>query len=79
MAALAGRRDAAFLKRLPWVGAIVLAGNVLRNTALVALEAGPRGLAPAWHEAIGLAMVVVVAGLAVRVMVPRPVAAKERA
>jgi exosortase/archaeosortase family protein len=43
-----------FLRRLPAVGGLVLAGNVLRNTVLVALEArGP--LAAAWHEAIGLA------------------------
>ncbi len=53
-AALAGRRDAEFLKRLPWVGAIVLAGNVLRNSLLVGLEARPQGLAPALHEGIGL-------------------------
>lgn len=44
-----------FLRRLPVVGVLVLAGNVLRNTLLVALEArGP--LAAAWHEAIGLAV-----------------------
>ncbi len=54
VAALAGRRDAAFLQRLPWVGVIVLAGNVLRNSLLVGLEARPQGLAPAVHEGIGL-------------------------
>jgi exosortase/archaeosortase family protein len=53
-----------FLRRLPAVGALVLAGNVLRNTVLVAFEArGP--LAAAWHEAIGLAVLAAVcAGVA---------------
>lgn len=50
-----------FLRRLPAVGALVLTGNVLRNTLLVALEAqGP--LAAAWHEAIGLAVLAAVCG-----------------
>ena len=31
-------RDGVFLRRLPWIGAIVLAGNVLRNSLLVALR-----------------------------------------
>jgi exosortase/archaeosortase family protein len=53
-----------FLRRLPAVGALVLAGNVLRNTVLVALEAqGP--VAPAWHEGIGLVVLAAVcAGVA---------------
>lgn len=55
-AALTGRRDASFLRRLPAVGALVLLGNVLRNSLLVALEARPQGLDPALHEAIGLAL-----------------------
>jgi exosortase/archaeosortase family protein len=55
VAAHRGLGDAAFLRRLPWVGVIVLAGNALRNSVLVALEARPQGLAPAMHEAIGLA------------------------
>lgn len=54
-AALTGRRDASFLRRLPVVGALVLAGNVLRNSLLVALEARPQGLDATVHEAIGLA------------------------
>lgn len=60
VAALTGRRDAAFLRRLPVVGALVLAGNVLRNSVLVALEARPQGLAPALHEAIGVTVLAVV-------------------
>ncbi len=68
VAALAGRRDAAFLKRLPWVGAIVLAGNVLRNSALVALEARPQGLAPALHEGLGLVALALVCAAVVALM-----------
>ncbi|MBE7420517.1 MAG: exosortase Q [Ideonella sp.] len=56
--------DRRFARRIGWVGAIVLAGNVLRNSVLVALEARPQGLAPAWHEAIGLvALALVCAGV----------------
>ena len=54
VAALVALRDGVFLRRLPWIGAIVLAGNVLRNSLLVALEARPQGLAAALHEGIGL-------------------------
>jgi exosortase len=46
--------DARFLARLPVVGVLVLAGNVLRNTVLVLGETSERGLGDAAHEAIGL-------------------------
>jgi len=59
-AALAALRDAAFLKRLPFVGALVLLGNVLRNTVLVALESRPHGLDARLHEGFGLAVLAVV-------------------
>lgn len=59
-AALTGRRDASFLRRLPLVGALVLAGNVLRNSLLVALEARPQGLDATLHEALGLAVLALV-------------------
>ncbi len=65
------QRDGAFLRRLPLVGAAVLTGNVLRNTTLVALEARSDGLAAWAHEAIGIVWLVVVVGLAVRLMAPR--------
>ena len=55
-AAWVGLRDAALLRRLPVVGLLVLSGNVLRNTLLVALEARPQGLGEAAHQAIGLAV-----------------------
>ena len=72
VALLTRRRDGAFLRRLPLVGLLVLAGNVLRNTMLVALEARPESLAPWAHEAIGIVWLVIVVGLAVRLMAPRP-------
>jgi MYXO-CTERM domain-containing protein len=51
----AGRRDAAFLARLPVVSVLVLAGNVLRNSVLVAFEGAGRQL-PGWaHQGVGLA------------------------
>jgi exosortase/archaeosortase family protein len=71
VAAFAPLRDANLLRRLPLVSLLVLAGNVLRNTVLVALEARPQGLAPALHEAIGLVFVMLVIGLTVRLMTPR--------
>lgn len=50
----AGRSNAGFLARLPAVSLLVLAGNVLRNAVLVALEASRVNL-PAWgHDAVGL-------------------------
>ena len=56
----AARTDRSFLPRLPVVGVLVLAGNVVRNGVLVALEAGgaPR---PSWAGvAVGLAVLALV-------------------
>ncbi len=72
VAAFTQRRDGAFLRRLPLVGLVGLTGNVLRNTTLVALEARPQSLSPWAHEAIGVVWLVVVVGLVVRLMAPRP-------
>jgi exosortase/archaeosortase family protein len=47
--------DRAFVRRVPLIGVIVLLGNVVRNSVLVALESRPLGLLPVWHETIGLA------------------------
>jgi exosortase/archaeosortase family protein len=69
VAAIVGLRDAAFLKRAAWVGLIVLAGNVLRNTVLVALEARPQGLASALHEGIGLVVLALVCAGVIGLMV----------
>lgn len=70
-AAFTQRRDALLLRRLPLVGLAVLTGNVLRNTVLVALEARPQGLAPWAHETIGLAALVAVVLVALRLIAPR--------
>jgi len=43
-----------FVLQSSCVGLIVLVANVLRNTVLVALEARPQGLSPAWHETTGI-------------------------
>ena len=50
----------AFLRRLPVVGLLVLAGNVVRNTVLVGLEARGAAPGPAMHDAIGLAALALV-------------------
>jgi MYXO-CTERM domain-containing protein len=60
IAAFGGIADRTFARRAPVVGAIVLAGNVLRNSVLVALESRPQGLDGVWHEAIGLAVLALV-------------------
>lgn len=67
-AALVALRDGAFLRRLPFIGALVLAGNVLRNTVLVALESRPQGLDAALHEAIGLLALAAVCAAVVALM-----------
>lgn len=62
VALLRGRTDRVFLLRLPLVGATVLAGNVVRNTVLVALEAGGHAAGAAAHQFIGLAALALVCG-----------------
>jgi exosortase/archaeosortase family protein len=64
-----GLPDRAFASRLPLVGLLVLAGNIVRNTVLVAIESGAVR-APGWsHEAVGLGVlsaVVMLVVLAIR-------------
>ena len=57
--------DRAFARRLVGVGALVLAGNVLRNAVLVGLEA--KGVATGgWlHESVGLVALAIVCGAVV--------------
>ena len=57
-----GLGDRAVALRLPLVGALVLAGNVARNTVLVALEATGRAVASGLHEGIGLLALAAVCG-----------------
>jgi exosortase/archaeosortase family protein len=54
VALLKGRASRFFLSRLPLVGLAVLAGNVLYNTMLVALQASGRGASGLLHQAIGV-------------------------
>ena len=65
VALVMGRSNRGFLVRLPVVSVLVLAGNVLRNTVLVACEASGL-LLPTWgHEAVGLVVLAsVCAGIA---------------
>jgi exosortase/archaeosortase family protein len=70
-AAFASLPDASFLRRLPLVGLTVLAGNVQRNSVLVALETRPEGLAPWLHEAVGLVFLAAVTLVALRLANPR--------
>jgi exosortase/archaeosortase family protein len=66
----AGKSDAAFLARLPAVSLLVLAGNVMRNSVLVAFEGSGRHLDGWAHEAVGLAVLAVVCLAIARVMYP---------
>jgi exosortase/archaeosortase family protein len=67
-----GLRDRTFALRLPLVGAAVLAGNVVRNTVLVALEATGRGTLPGVHEGVGLVALAAVCALIAWGMARRP-------
>jgi exosortase/archaeosortase family protein len=59
--------DRRFVRKLPWIGVLVLAGNVVRNSILVVLEA--RGGAAEWlHQGIGMVVLAVVC-LAVAIIV----------
>ena len=70
-ALLAARGNRGFLARLPLVSACVLAGNILRNAVLVALEAGGHGTAGWPHELVGLLALAGVCGAVAWLMVPR--------
>lgn len=62
------RRNASFLARLPAVSALVLCGNVLRNSVLVAAEGAGEHL-PGWaHELVGLLALAAVCSAIARVM-----------
>lgn len=68
VALASGRDNRGFLLRLPVVSVLVLLGNVLRNTVLVALQAAGVHL-PSWgHEAIGLVVLAGVCGGIAKVM-----------
>lgn len=69
-----GRDSTSFVRRLPAVGLLVMAGNVVRNGVLVAFEGAGRALAPVWHDALGLLLLAAVCAGIARVMAPRPTA-----
>lgn len=58
----AGRGNRSFLLRLPLVGACVLAGNVLRNSVLVALAGSGPGASESVHQGVGLVVLAAVVG-----------------
>jgi exosortase/archaeosortase family protein len=60
VAALNGLSDRGFLRRLPWLGVLVLLGNVLRNSVLVALEARQAHVPEALHQGVGLGVLALV-------------------
>ena len=71
-ALLTGCGNARFLQRLPAVGCLVLIGNVLRNAALVALQADGQPVAAWLHEGIGLLTLATVCALIFRLMQALP-------
>ena len=58
----AERSDRSFVARLPVVGALVLAGNIVRNAVLVAFEGAGQPLADWAHNAFGLVVLAFVCG-----------------
>ena len=66
----ARRSDKAFLRRLPMVGLLVLAGNIVRNSVLIAFEGAGHALAPWAHNALGLVVLAAVCGAIARLMMP---------
>jgi exosortase/archaeosortase family protein len=62
------RGNRAFFTRLPAISVLVLGGNIVRNTLLVAAEASGRHL-PGWaHEGVGLLVLAAVCGAIAWVM-----------
>jgi len=60
--------DRIFLRRLPWLSLLIIAGNVIRNTLLIIKESGMLPL-PQWtHEGIGLLIFSGVCMLILRLM-----------
>jgi exosortase/archaeosortase family protein len=66
----ARRSDRGFLRRLPMVGLLVLGGNILRNSVLIAFEGAGHPLAPWAHNMLGLAVLAAVCGGIARLMAP---------
>jgi exosortase/archaeosortase family protein len=60
MAALLDLSERRFFRALPWVGVLVLAGNTLRNSVLVMLEARQASVHYLLHEGVGLLVLALV-------------------
>jgi exosortase/archaeosortase family protein len=65
-------RDAQFLRRLPFIGLLVLLGNVLRNTVLVGLQASHVELTEWAHQGVGLLVLALVCAAVCGLMAVRP-------
>ncbi len=71
-AALACRLgDGALLRRMPLVACAVLVGNVLRNSALVALQALDAPVGEALHEGLGLGVLLAVCAAVLAIVARR--------
>jgi len=68
VAVIGGLSDRRFVRALPFIGVLVMAGNVVRNTLLVALDARSVAVPEAMHQAIGLAVLAAVCGAVVAVV-----------
>jgi exosortase/archaeosortase family protein len=74
----AGRGNRAFLARLPAASLLVMAGNIMRNAVLVALEGGGHPLAAWAHDAVGLLVLALVCGGIARAMASHRAGATEK-
>ena len=68
VAAFGDMSDRRFIAKLPWIGLIVLSGNVLRNSVLVLLEARHAAPSDAVHQGIGLVALALVCAAVVAVV-----------
>jgi exosortase/archaeosortase family protein len=66
----ARRSDRSFMGRLPLVGLLVMGGNILRNSVLIAFEGAGHALAPWAHNTLGLVVLAAVCSAIARLMVP---------
>ncbi len=65
---IGGLSDRRLLRALPFIGVLVMAGNVVRNTLLVGLEARSVEVSQTMHQAIGLVVLAAVCGAVVAIV-----------
>jgi exosortase/archaeosortase family protein len=68
MAVVGEVNDKRFLRALPFVGVLVMTGNIVRNTLLVGLEARQVEVAGWAHQSIGLVVLAAVCGAVVGIV-----------